>query len=401
MKRVLYSGSVHDQAEKDAVMAVLDGGVTAFAIGENVAAMEREVATLFGKSSGIMVNSGSSALYLAVELLDLPAGSEVITSTLTFSTDISSLVRAGLVPVLVDVEPDTFNTDVAKIEELITPNTRAILLPNLSGNGPDWDAVRAIADQHDLLVVEDSCDALGHTLRGTPTGSRSHISLTSFANSHIITCAGNGGMVMVDSAALRDRAVMLRRWGRRSEVQFFGSRRGDRNFWEELDGVHYDNQFIFDEVAWNFEPSEVGAAFGLEQLKKLPGNLAKRNRNFARFSDFFAAHTDAFLLPRQNDGVDTAWLGFPLTIRDGAGFSRAALQEHLDARGIDTRTIWTGNVTRQPMLSEAVFRIPDDGLPTCDSIMGRGVLLPLSHALGDDDIDYITAEVSAFLGSVR
>ena len=154
-------------------------------------------------------------------------------------------------------------------------------------------------------------------------------------------------------------------------------------------------------MAWNFEPSEVGAAFGLEQLKKLPGNLAKRNRNFARFSDFFAAYTDAFLLPRQNDGVDTAWLGFPLTIRDGAGFSRAALQEHLDARGIDTRTIWTGNVTRQPMLSEAVFRIPDDGLPTCDSIMGRGVLLPLSHALGDDDIDYITAEVSAFLGSVR
>src|SRR6188474_1985037 len=126
-KRVLYSGSVHDQAEKDAVMEVLDGGVTAFAIGKNVAEMERQVAEKFGKAAGIMVNSGSSALYLAVELLDLPPGSEVITSTLTFSTDISSIVRAGLVPVLVDVEPDTFNTDVSKIEELITPQTRAIL----------------------------------------------------------------------------------------------------------------------------------------------------------------------------------------------------------------------------------------------------------------------------------
>jgi CDP-6-deoxy-D-xylo-4-hexulose-3-dehydrase len=189
MKRVLYSGSVHDQAEKDAVMAVLDGGVTSFAIGKNVAEMEQRVAELFGKSAGVMVNSGSSALYLAVELLNLPAGSEVITSTCTFSTDISSLVRAGLVPVLVDIEADTFNADVSRIEELISPKTRAVLLPNLIGNAPDWDAVRAIADRHDLLVVEDSCDALGHTLRGTPTGTRSDISLTSFANSHIITCA--------------------------------------------------------------------------------------------------------------------------------------------------------------------------------------------------------------------
>src|SRR3954471_14093222 len=130
-KRILYSGSVHDQAEKDAVMAVLDGGVTSFAIGERVAEMERQVAALFGKQAGIMVNSGSSALYLAVELLDLPPGSEVITSTLTFSTDLSPLVRAGLVPVFVDVEADTFNLDADLIEEMVTDRTRAILAPNL------------------------------------------------------------------------------------------------------------------------------------------------------------------------------------------------------------------------------------------------------------------------------
>ena len=113
-----------------------------------------------------------------------------------------------------------------------------------------------------------------------PTGARSTLSVTSFANSHIITCAGNGGMVMTDDDALRDRAVMLRRWGRRSELHFFGSKRRERDFWEDLDGIHYDNQFIFDELAWNFEPSELGAAFGLEQLKKLPENLARRRRHF-------------------------------------------------------------------------------------------------------------------------
>ena len=401
MDRIFYSSSVHDEAEIDAVVEVLRSGPQGLWPGRRVLAMERQVAALFGKGHGIMCNSGSSALYLAVELLSIPKGSEVITCALTFSTDVAPLIRGGYIPVFVDTEADSYCINVDRIEEMVSDKTAAILVPNLIGNAPDWDRIRAVADRNRLAVVEDSCDTLGPTLRGTPTGARSTISVTSFANSHIITCAGNGGMVMVDSETLRDRAVMLRRWGRRSEVQFFGSRRGDRNFWEELDGVHYDNQFIFDEVAWNFEPSELGAAFGLEQLKKLPGNLAKRKRNFARFCDFFAEYADTFQLPRQTDGVDTAWLGFPLTIRDGAGFSRAALQEHLDGRGIDTRTIWTGNVTRQPMLSKAVFRIPDDGLPNCDAIMGRGVLLPLSHALGDDDIDYITAEVSAFLGSVR
>src|SRR6476620_7050055 len=136
-----------------------------------------------------MCNSGSSALYLAVELLDLPAGSEVLTSPLTFSTDVAPLVRAGLVPVFVDVEPDTYNVDVDAIEPMISPRTRAVLVPNLIGNVPDWDRIRAIADAHGLQVIEDSCDALGSTLRGTPTGSRSDISVTSLALAHVITAA--------------------------------------------------------------------------------------------------------------------------------------------------------------------------------------------------------------------
>src|SRR5918998_502764 len=265
---------------------------TCMRIGKNVKAMEQRVAALFGKRLGVMCSSGSSALYLAIEVLGLEPGDEIVTSSVTFSTDIAPMVRAGLVPTFVDVTPDTFQIDVDGIEEMIGPRTRAILAPNLIGNAPDWDRIREIADRHGLKVVEDSCDALGLTLRGTPTGTRADISLTSFALSHIITAAGTGGMVCFDDDALADRALLLRRWGRRSEVQLFGSRkRVDTRFFSTIEGdvdaIEYDNLFIFDEVGWNFEPSELSAAFGLVQLSKLSANLARRQRNFARLCERF------------------------------------------------------------------------------------------------------------------
>ena len=399
MERIFYSSSVHDEREIEAVVEVLRSGPQGLWPGRRVTAMERQVAALFSKSRGVMCNSGSSALYLALELLDLPRGAEVVTCALTFSTDIAPIVRGGWVPALVDAEPDTYCVDTARIEEMITSRTGAILMPNLIGNAPDWDRIQEIAQRHGLPVIEDSCDTLGARLRGSPTGERSTLSVTSFANSHIITCAGNGGMVMTDDDDLRDRAVMLRRWGRRSELHFYGSKKRDRDFWEDLDGINYDNQFIFDEVAWNFEPSEMGAAFGLEQLKKLPENLARRRRNFDRYTEFFAQHVDRFSLPRQLDQLETAWLGYPLMINPAAGFVRGDLQRFLDDHGIDTRTIWTGNVTRQPMLKGVEVRVPYDGLPVSDDVMARGVLLPLSHALDDDTLDYVTDTVTQFLES--
>lgn len=396
-ERIFYSSSVHDEREIDAVVEVLRSGPQGLWPGRRVGAMEREVAALFGKAHGVMVNSGSSALYLALEVLGLPEGAEVLTCALTFSTDIAPIVRGGWVPAFVDVEPDTFCIDVDRMAEMITERTAAILVPNLIGNAPDWDRIAEVAAAHGLPTIEDSCDTLGPILRSRPTGERSTISVTSFANSHIITCGGNGGMLMVDDAAWRDRAVMLRRWGRRSELHFYGSKKRDRNFWEDLDGIHYDNQFIFDELAWNFEPSEMGAAFGLEQLKKLPENLARRRRNFEIYTEFFEAHRDRFELPRQTAELETAWLGYPLVIRADAGFERADLQQHLDAAGIDTRTIWTGNVTRQPMLRGATVRTPRGGLPHADRITEAGVLLPLSHALDDATIGFVTETVAAFL----
>lgn len=401
-RRIDYAGSVHDEREIAAVVEVLRGGPTALRIGRNVKAMEARVAALFGKRRGVMCNSGSSALYLAVELLGLAPGDEVVTSAVTFSTDIAPLVRAGLVPAFVDVTPDTFQIDVDAIEEMINPRTRAILAPNLIGNAPDWDRIRAIADRHDLRVVEDSCDALGLTLRGTPTGERADICLTSFALSHIITAAGTGGMVCVDDDALADRALLLRRWGRRSEVQLFGSRKGvDTRFFSTIDGdpdgIEYDNLFIFDEVGWNFEPSELSAAFGLVQLDKLVDNLARRQRNFTLTSEHVARWPHLFTLPRLTEGVETGWHMFPLLVRPEGGVRRSELQQWMERHGVDTRMVWTGNATRQPAFRDVPHRVPEGGLPNADRVMERGLVLPNSHSMDDDDCHYIGECLAGFV----
>jgi CDP-6-deoxy-D-xylo-4-hexulose-3-dehydrase len=399
VRRIEYAGSVHDDEEIAAVVAVLEGGATALRIGRNVRAFEQRVADLFGKRRGIMCNSGSSALYLAVELLDLPPGAEVATSVLTFSTDVAPLVRAGLVPVFVDVEPDTFNLDVESLERVLSPRTRAVLAPNLIGNAPDWDRIRDVADRRDLALVEDSCDALGATLRGTPTGTRSDISVTSFALSHIITAAGTGGMVLVDDDELADRCLLLRRWGRRSEVQLYGSRRGDKRFFSQIGDLEYDNLFVFDEVGWNFEPSELSAAFGLVQLAKLPRFLERRRRNFARLLEHFGRYTDQFVFPRQLDGLETGWHMFPFLIRPESGLRRARFQEELEGRGIDTRMVWTGNVLRQPAFRDVAHRADPRGYPNADRVMEQGLVLPCNHGMDDGDVDFICQVVDDVLSA--
>jgi CDP-4-dehydro-6-deoxyglucose reductase, E1 len=399
LRRIDYAGSVHDEREIDAVVAVLRDGPQALRIGRNVRAFEQGVAELFGKRRGVMCNSGSSALYLAVELLGLQPGDEIVTSPVTFSTDLAPIVRAGLVPVFVDVEPDTYNVDVDAIEAMIGPRTRAILVPNLIGNVPDWDRIRSIADAHHLQVVEDSCDALGSTLRGTPTGTRSDISVTSFALSHIITAAGTGGMVCLDDDDLVDRCLLLRRWGRRSETQIYGSRKGvDKRFFSSIDGdLEYDNLFIFDEIGWNFEPAEISAAFGLVQLDKLSDNLARRKHNFARLVQHFGGRPDVFVPPRTTAEVDTAWHMFPVLIRPESGVGRSAFQQHMEHHGIDTRMVWTGNALRQPAFRGIEHRAPARGLPNADRVMEQGLILPSNHSLSDDDIDYIWTTAEAML----
>ncbi|MFI0368877.1 DegT/DnrJ/EryC1/StrS family aminotransferase [Actinomadura sp. 1N219] len=394
-ERITYARATHGEEEIQAVVDVLRSGPQGLRIGKNVAELETRIPALSGKRYGVMCNSGSSALYLAVELLGLPRGSEVITSPLTFSTDVAPLVRAGLVPVFADVEPDTYNVDPGGIEALVTDRTRAVLFPNLGGNAPDWDAIRAIADRHGLKVIEDCCDALGPKLRGTPTGARADISVTSFSMAHIITCAGTGGMVMVDDEESRDRALLLRRWGRRSEPNLFGGGAG-RAFREDLDGVEYDNDFIFDLLPWNFEPSELGAAYGVVQLGRLEANHKRRREIFDAYTAAYAAYPAFFTPPRQTAGLDTAWLCYPVMVDADAPFSRGDLQEAMEADGIDTRTVWSGNITRHPMMAGVEHRVPDGGLPVADAVFERGMTLGMSHGLTDEHVTRIVESIHRF-----
>lgn len=200
--RVNYGQTVHGQEEIDAVVEVLK---TSTQMGPRVRDMQQKVAELFSKNFGIMVNSGSSANYLAVEILDLPKGSEVITPALTFATTVAPLVRQGLVPAFVDAAEGTYNIDETAIERMITPATSAVMIPSLIGNLPNWKRIREIADAHGLKVIEDSADTLGATISGESTGIYSDVSTTSFYGSHVINGAGNGGMLCVNTPSWRAR----------------------------------------------------------------------------------------------------------------------------------------------------------------------------------------------------
>ena len=205
-------------------------------------------------------------------------------------------------------------------------------------------------------------------------------------------------MVCLDDESLADRCLLLRRWGRRSEIQLFGSRKGKgERFFSDLDGIEYDNLFIFDEVGWNFEPSELSAAFGVVQMKKLPANLERRKRNFAILCERLGRHSQCFVLPRTTRGIDTAWHMFATWIRPESGIRRAHFQQCMEKNGVDTRMVWTGNATRQPAFKKIAMRVDPNGLPNADRVMEWGVILPMNHAHGDEQMHYIGDLVDAYV----
>lgn len=394
--RVNYGQTVHGEEEIAAVTAVLRSSTQ---MGKHVREMQDRVAGLFAKRHGIMVNSGSSANFLAVALLDLPKGSEVITPALTFATTVAPIIQHGLVPAFVDAAEGTYNIDADRIEAMIGPDTRAIMVPSLIGNLSDWPRIRRIADAHGLKVIEDSADTLGATIGGTSTGTWSDISTTSFYGSHVINCAGNGGMLCVNDDALARRALLLRSWGRTSSL-FVDSETVENRFNVELDGIPYDAKFLFEELGYNMEPSEIGAAFGLVQLDRLAGNIAAREANFTRHRDFFAQYEEWFVLPRQFPDSVTAWLAFPLTVRPDAPFGRRDLQIWLESRDIQTRPVFTGNILRQPAMRGLDRREAPGGYPVADAVMRGGILMACHHGLTDAQIDYMHACFTDFANQV-
>lgn len=393
---VPYGKSVHGEEEIAAVVEVLR---TSTLMGKNVREMESRVATLFAKKSGIMLNSGTSANYLAIELLNLPPGSEVITPALTFSTTVAPLIRNKLIPAFVDVAEGTYNIDVNKIESMITPKTKAMMIPNLIGNLPDWDVIEEIAKKHNLILVEDSADTLGALLRGKSTGTRSCISTTSFYGSHVINCAGNGGMLCVNDPDYERRARLLRSWGRSSSL-FVESEKIENRFNVDLDGIEYDAKFVFEAPGYNLEPSEMGAAFGLVQLNKLELNIKLRQQHFQQHLDFFKEYEDYFILPKQMSESVTGWLAMALTVKEKAPFSRKQLQIYFEQHGIQTRPVFTGNILRQPGFQQVSCIKQENGYPVADSVMRGGILIGCHHGLTQEMISHIHNTFKKFVNSL-
>ena len=392
--RVTYALAVHGKEEEEAVLKVLQEHRTN--LGKDTHAFEAKVPPYFGKKYGVMVNSGSSANYLAIELLDLPTGSEVITPILTFATTVAPLVQHGLVPVFTDIMEGKYVVDAEKIEELITPKTKALMIPLLFGNVPDMAKLAKIAKKHNLYIIEDSCDTFGATYKGKPTGMYSDITTTSFFGSHIITTGGNGGMVMMNKKEWFDRARMLRGWGRSSSI-FSESESVDKRFGYKLEGIEYDAKFIFDNIGYNFLPNEMCAAFGNIQLKRLPKFKKTREKNYAHLIKFFKKYEKYFILPVQDKEVETQWMNFPLTIREDAPFERIPLVKFLEENNIQTRPLFTGNILKQPGFKNIKHRTDKSGYPATELAMRNGLLVGCHHGMEQEHLDKVASIFEAFI----
>tara|TARA_B100001093_G_scaffold132296_1_gene124848 strand:- start:11592 stop:12797 length:1206 start_codon:yes stop_codon:yes gene_type:complete len=394
LEQISYAKTVYGQEEIDAVVKCLSESTQ---MGNYSRKFEKKIAEIFNKKHCLYVNSGSSALYIGVEAFEFLPGSEVITPALTFSTSVGCIVKNNLVPVFVDVEPLTYCIDVSQIEAQITDKTVAILAPNLMGNLCDWPQIRSIADKYNLIVIEDSADTLGASINKKSSGFFTDMSITSFYGSHIINCAGNGGALAINDDKVMERAKLLRSWGRSSSLFDEKSEKIENRFNVQLEGIDYDAKFVFEKIGYNLEGNEVGAAFGLAQLKKLNSIIKTRQENFERQCNFFLKYPDYFLNPIQTKESHTAWLAFPLLIKKDAPFNRREMQIYLEKQNIQTRVVFTGNVIRQPMSKGIKFKLIDGGCPNADNVMKYGILLPIHHGLTEEMFKRFYSTIEEFI----
>ena len=394
--RVPYGLSVHGKDEIDAVIKVLK---TSTQMGVNVSTFEKKISKLFDKKYGLMVNSGSSAIMLAMEALNLPKGSEIITPALTFGTTVSYIARNDLIPVFVDVKEGTYCIDEDKILSLITKKTRALLAPHLLGNIVNWEKIVKVLKKKKILIIEDSADTLGATYKNRSTGHHADISITSFYGSHVINCAGNGGMVCFNDKKLYLKAKLLRSWGRSSSLYDENSEKIENRFNIKLDGIQYDKKFVFSAIGHNLEPSEMGAAFGLQQLKKLNKNIKKRQDNFLRLSNFLKKYEQYFILPKQLPNTKTGWLAYPITIREIAPFTRTEMQIFLEKRNIQTRVVFTGNILRQPGFTKIKMKKNKNGYPETDRVMKNGILIGCHQGLNKEMLSHLEKSIDLFINT--
>lgn len=376
--RISHALAVHGKEEELRVLKVLREHRTI--MGREVEEFEKRVAKIFKKKYGVMVNSGSSANLLAVEIANLPSGSEVITPILTFATTVAPLVQKGLIPVFIDVIPAKYIIDVEKVEAAISKKTKALMIPILMGNVPDMERLQKIAKKYNLLFLEDSCDAVVSYYKGQPTGFYSDISTTSFYGAHIITAGGNGGMVLVNSEKSKDKAKMLRGWGRTSAL-FAESEDIKNRFSNKIDNIPYDGKYIFEEIGYNLLPMEMGAAFGNAQLDKLKSFINIRERNAKFLIKLFSRYKNLFTVPVLDNVSKPQFMYFPFTIKIGAPFTRLELVTYLEKENVQTRPIFTGNILKQPGFKNIPHRDTQKEYPVTDDIMERGVIIGLHQGI--------------------
>ena len=393
MTKISYGKNVYDKREINAVLKTLKNSTQ---MGKSVETFESKIAKLFSKKYGLMVNSGSSALILALKAMNFPRGSEIIAPCLNFGTAVSSIMLCNLNPIFVDCKIKTLQIDLNKIEKKISKKTKALLIPNLIGNIPDWKGIRKIASKHKLKIIEDSADTLGATINNRSTGIYSDISITSFYGSHVISCAGNGGILLTNNKDYFSKAKVLRSWGRMSTL-IKDSENINKRLGIKLRGFNYDRKFVFSEAGYNFEPSEVGASFGIEQLKKFKSFSMLRNRNFKLHYEFFKKLDKYFTVPKINKNIKTNFLAYPVILKSNSKFSRKDFQVYLQKNKIQTRPIFTGNTLRHPAFKSLVSNKNKlNEFKNSDYIMKYGLLIGCHQGLSLKDISYIHSVISNY-----
>ena len=402
--RISYASRVYDERDLVALVdASLDFWLT---LGEHALAFEGAFARYLGAAHAIYVNSGSSANLIAVATLCSPhverplqLGDEVITPAATFPTTVAPLVQYGLVPVFVDCVPATYNLDAGQVERALSPRTRAILLPHMLGNTADLSRLLPIVEEHDLYLIEDTCEAMGTRYDGQLLGTFGQLSTFSFYPPHHIT-TGEGGMVVTNDPVLAKAARSLRDWGRdcwcNPQTAPPEGACGHR-FSYLIPGLDdtYDHKYVYSNVGYSLRPTDMQAALGLTQLDKFAGFEQARKRNFAALYAALRPFEEYLVLPRWDDHVDACWFAFPLTVREGAPFSRADLVRWLEERGIETRYLFAGNILRQPGYRHIRHRTVGD-LPNTDAVMRRAFFVGLYPGLDEARLEYVIAQFQAF-----
>jgi CDP-6-deoxy-D-xylo-4-hexulose-3-dehydrase len=392
---VPVSGRVFDGDDVATLVdASLDFWLTA---GRFAEAFERALEEYVGARHALLVNSGSSANLLAVTALTseklgsrrLVPGDEVITCASGFPTTVNPVLQNGLVPVFVDVSLPTYNIDVAALESAVGPRTRAIAVAHTLGNPFDVEAVLAVARRHGLFVVEDCCDALGAAVGGRKVGTFGDLATLSFYPAHHVT-TGEGGAVLTSDPALKKIVESLRDWGRDCWCDPGRDNTCGKRFdWQLGELPHgYDHKYVYSEVGYNLKMTDLQAAVGAAQMRKLPDFVERRRANFDRLREAVSDLEDRLILPEATPGSAPSWFGFPLTIREPARLSRRDLVRFLESRRIGTRLLFGGNLLRQPAYRTAPHRRAGD-FPGADRVMRDTFWLGVYPGLTAEMLDYV------------